>query len=148
MKLSWLHTFMDTFDEFHAFVLGWCEAIYPFKHRIKIPNQVKRIIEGEYWYYTFGLAIGSLTWVGIIISAIMIIKAVIQMNINVIGLIGFTILNIAAWAISYGRLRQKVTDIDDVLSNGLVKKVDGIGTSMARLEGRVNTYIELTEGRN
>ena len=70
------------------------------------------------------------------------------MSMNVIGLIGFTILNIAAWAISYGRLRQQVTNVDDVLNNGLVAKVDKLGTSMARLEGRVNTYIELTEGRN
>ena len=66
---------------------------------------------------------------------------------DVIGLIAFTVLNISAWAISYGKLRQKVNDMDDVLSNGLVTKVDNIGTAMAGLTGRVNTYIELTGGR-
>ena len=70
------------------------------------------------------------------------------MSINAIGLIGFTIINIAAWAISYGRLRQQVTNIDKVLNNGLITKVDNIGTAMANLEGRVNTYIELTKSRS
>lgn len=66
---------------------------------------------------------------------------------DVIGLIAFTVLNISAWAVSYGKLRQKVNDMDAVLADGLVTKVDNIGTAMASLESRVNTYIELTGGR-
>jgi len=58
-----------------------------------------------------------------------------------------TLGNIAGWGISYGKLKQKVDSMNDILDNGLVKKVDGMNTTVARLESRVNTFIEL-RGRN
>lgn len=60
-----------------------------------------------------------------------------------LALITITLVNIAGWGISYGKLKQKVKDLDDILNNGLVKKVDDMNTTVASLESRVNTFIEL-----
>lgn len=60
-----------------------------------------------------------------------------------LALITITLVNFAGWGISYGKLKQKVDSMNDVLNNGLVKKVDDMNTTMASLESRVNTFIEL-----
>ena len=62
-----------------------------------------------------------------------------------IALVAITVVNIGGWAISYGKLKQKVDGMNDILNNGLVKKVDDMSTTMAKMEGRFNTYIELKE---
>jgi len=62
-----------------------------------------------------------------------------------LALIAITVVNIGGWAISYGTLKQKVKSMNDILNNGLVKKVDDMNTTMAKMEGRLNTYIELKE---
>ena len=33
------------------------------KPNLLIPARVERMLEAEYWYYRFGMAIGFLTWV-------------------------------------------------------------------------------------
>lgn len=67
------------------------------------------------------------------------------MNAPWIAVIVITLVNIGGWAISYGKLKQKVDSMNDILSNGLVKKVDDMNTTMAKMESRFNTYIELKE---
>jgi len=67
------------------------------------------------------------------------------MDGSIVALIIITIANIGGWAISYGKLKQKVSDMDDLLNNGLIKKVDNMSNTMAGMEGRLNTYIELKE---
>lgn len=67
------------------------------------------------------------------------------MEAHWLALIAITLANIIGWGISYGKLKQKVSDINDILDNGLVKKVDGMNTTLAKMEGRLNTYIELKE---
>ena len=67
------------------------------------------------------------------------------MDGNMVALIVVTLANICGWAISYGKLRQKVNDMDDILKNGLIKKVDGMSNVVASLDSRLNTYIELKE---
>lgn len=59
------NTFMDTMEEWHAFVLGWCTAVYPFKTDYLKVTRAKEVIEDEPWYFGFGLTIGIFTWVGI-----------------------------------------------------------------------------------
>jgi len=62
MKLTW--------DEWHSFVIGWCEAI-SFGRRIhKMPMEYDNPLTNEYHYYLFGLAIGVFTWLVIIIGGI------------------------------------------------------------------------------
>jgi len=67
------------------------------------------------------------------------------MDGNIVALVVITVVNIAGWGISWGKMKQKVDSIDDILNDGLVKKVDDINTTIASLESRVNTYIELKE---
>jgi len=67
------------------------------------------------------------------------------MNAAWIAVAVITLVNIGGWAISYGKLKQKVDTLNDILNNGLVKKVDDISTTTAKMEGRLNTYIELKE---
>jgi len=67
------------------------------------------------------------------------------MDGNMVALVVVTVANIAGWGISYGKMKQKVDSMNDILDNGLVKKVDVMSNAMASLESRVNTYIELKE---
>lgn len=56
-------TFLNTWDEWHAFVIGWCEVIYPFRSSRRY--YLSTILLTEYHYYVFGRAIGMLTWLAI-----------------------------------------------------------------------------------
>jgi len=67
------------------------------------------------------------------------------MDGSMIALIVVTVVNICGWAISYGKLKQKVSDMDNILNNGLIKKVDNMSNTMSGMESRLNTYIELKE---
>lgn len=62
--------FCNTAHEFHALIMGWGEAIYPREPRFKMGMESKNPVDGEYWYYTTGLALGVFTWVGIVIGCI------------------------------------------------------------------------------
>ena len=64
MKLN-IKTFMDTWDEWHSFVVGWTEAVSPLLWFKDKPDHVKRMISSEWWYYCFGLVMGLFTWLGI-----------------------------------------------------------------------------------
>ena len=62
--------FLNTYDEWHALVIGWAEAVYPREPRFKMGLETKNPVDGEYWYYTFGLALGALTWVGVVVGCV------------------------------------------------------------------------------
>lgn len=62
--------FLSTSEEWHALVIGWSEAIYPREPRFKIGLEIKNPVKDEYWYYSFGLALGALTWAGIVVGCI------------------------------------------------------------------------------
>jgi len=73
MKIIPLREFLSTADEIHSFVIGWCEAMYPLYPISVRPIHVNKMIDSEFWYYTFGLALGALTWAGIVIGTIFLI---------------------------------------------------------------------------
>lgn len=77
MKIIPLREFLSTADEIHSFIIGWCEAIYPLQPIKSKPAHVNKMIDSEYHYYSFGLALGTLTWVGIIIGAISLISIIL-----------------------------------------------------------------------
>jgi len=60
-----------------------------------------------------------------------------------------TVVNVAGWAYgrsyNYGKLWQKVNQHDKVLSDGLPGKVDEMSDRLAKLEGTVSTYIDITK---
>jgi len=73
-----------------------------------------------------------------------------------IALGGVTLLNVFGWVYTkvytYGGLTQKVKNLEGKVDDGLVEKVDGlvgkvseVSVNLAKLEGTVHTYIELTK---
>jgi len=60
-----------------------------------------------------------------------------------------TVINVGGWAYTkvygYGKLEQKVKNLDCILNDGLVKEVSDMKTCLAKMEGTLNTYIELTK---
>ena len=47
-------TFLSTHEEWHAFVIGFCEVLCPWPPR--------HSINSEYHYYVFGRAMGVIAW--------------------------------------------------------------------------------------
>jgi len=68
-------------------------------------------------------------------------------------LLAVTIVNVAGWAYiksvssskSYGKLEQKVNDLDEIVKDGLMTKMNEVSEKVSRLEGTVNTYIKIKE---
>jgi len=60
-----------------------------------------------------------------------------------------TAVNVGGWvygrSYNYGKLWQKVNSHDKVLSDGLPDKVDEVSDRLAKLEGTVSTYIDITK---
>lgn len=60
-----------------------------------------------------------------------------------------TVVNIGGWAYTkifgYGKLKQTVESHDCILNDGLVQEVSGMKTCLAKMEGTLSTYIELTK---
>jgi len=55
--------FLDTHQEWHAFVIGFCEVICPWPPRHKsMHKELRKQIAFEYHYYMFGRAIGVIAW--------------------------------------------------------------------------------------
>jgi len=56
-------TFLSTHEEWHAFVIGFCEVLCPWPPRHKsIHKELRKQIASEYHYYMFGRAIGVTAW--------------------------------------------------------------------------------------
>jgi hypothetical protein len=60
-----LSTFMDTPQEWHAFVVGFCEVICPWPPLHKASQKNEKDIAAEYHYYVLGRALGILAWLTI-----------------------------------------------------------------------------------
>ena len=65
-------TFLNTEVEWHSFVLGWSEIICPWHPYF--PLDAQSCVEDEPHYYTFGRAVGMLTWVGIISLLVLLLR--------------------------------------------------------------------------
>ena len=58
-----LKTFINTPDEWHAFVIGFSEVLCPWPaNRRHCEERSDVAISEEYHYYLFGRAIGVLAW--------------------------------------------------------------------------------------
>lgn len=69
--LSDLSGFMDTYQEWHAFVHGWSEIMCPwrpFRHTMK--QEIADEVSGEFHYYMFGRAVGFFCLVGFIVVVV------------------------------------------------------------------------------
>jgi hypothetical protein len=61
MKINF-RTFLDTADEWHAFVIGWSEVICPWKPHFPMPIDHHNPLVSEYHYYIAGRAFAVITW--------------------------------------------------------------------------------------
>lgn len=58
--------FMNTYQEWHAFVEGLCEVVCPWKARYEPSEELLNDLKREHHYYQAGRAVGVFVWVGII----------------------------------------------------------------------------------
>jgi len=54
--------FLDTQQEWHAFVEGLCEVLCPWPARHKISRKLSNDLRGDHHYYMFGRALGVIAW--------------------------------------------------------------------------------------
>jgi hypothetical protein len=61
-------TFLDTADECHALVIGFCEVIAPWHpNYYTIDAELNHALSAEHHYYMFGRALGIIGWLCIVI---------------------------------------------------------------------------------
>ena len=60
-----LRNFLDTYQEWHALVVGFCEVMCPWPAWHGPSPENKKDIEDEYHYYIWGRALGILGWLAI-----------------------------------------------------------------------------------
>ena len=61
-----LNNFLDTPEEWHALVIGFCEVLCLGTHKQPMPSKELEYIKGEWHYYMFGRALGVLCWIGFV----------------------------------------------------------------------------------
>jgi len=57
--------FIDTHQEWHALVVGFCEVMCPWPPRHKPSPENEKDIADEYHYYMWGRSLGILGWLTI-----------------------------------------------------------------------------------
>ena len=67
-----LRNFFDIYQEWHAFVEGFCEVLCPWPARYQPSEELLKDLKGEHHYYVFGRASGVIAWllIAIIIKAV------------------------------------------------------------------------------
>jgi len=53
-------TFLSTHEEWHVFVIGFCEVLCPWPPRCHCERS--EAISADYHYYMFGRALGVIAW--------------------------------------------------------------------------------------
>ena len=54
--------FLDCYQEWHAFVIGFSEVLCPWRPRQRPSAVVDGILDQEYHYYLAGRAVGVIAW--------------------------------------------------------------------------------------
>ncbi len=79
---KWLYTFMNTPEEWHAFVEGFSESFCFWKARIEPSEELLNDIKNDHHYYVFGRVVGFIaliaTGFGILKGAKTIMETKIQ----------------------------------------------------------------------
>jgi len=67
-----LSAFLDCYQEWHAFVEGFFEALCPWPARHQLSGELLTDLRGDHHYYMFGRAMGVIAWliIAIIIKAV------------------------------------------------------------------------------
>jgi hypothetical protein len=54
--------FLDVYQEWHAFVEGFCEVLCPWPARYQPSGELLNDLKGDHHYYVFGRAMGVIAW--------------------------------------------------------------------------------------
>jgi len=54
--------FLDTPEEWHALVNGFCEVLCPWPSRYRPSGELLNDLKGDHHYYVFGRAMGVIAW--------------------------------------------------------------------------------------
>ena len=54
--------FLDCYQEWHAFVEGFCEVLCPWPARYGLSGQLLDDLKKDHHYYAFGRALGVIAW--------------------------------------------------------------------------------------
>jgi hypothetical protein len=54
--------FLDCYQEWHAFVEGFCEVLCPWPARQQLSGELLTDLRGDHHYYAFGRAVGVIAW--------------------------------------------------------------------------------------
>ena len=57
-----IHAFLDTYQEWHAFVEGFCEVLCPWPARYNPSGELLNDLRGDHHYYMFGRTMGVIAW--------------------------------------------------------------------------------------
>lgn len=57
-----LRNFFDIYQEWHAFVEGFCEVLCPWPARYEPSGELLDELRAEHHYYVFGRASGIIAW--------------------------------------------------------------------------------------
>ena len=63
-----MKTFLNTWDERHALLVGIFELLPPWPPRHPMPDSCKKMLDKEWWYYTGGRTLAVFAWLGVIIG--------------------------------------------------------------------------------
>jgi hypothetical protein len=55
-------TFMDVYQEWHAFVEGFCEVLCPWPAKHQPSEELLNDLKGDHHYYVLGRALGVIAW--------------------------------------------------------------------------------------
>ena len=72
---NWLNlrNFMDTYQEWHAFVEGFSESFCFWKARYEPSEELLKDLKGEHHYYVFGRTVGFLALVSFLTGIIKVL---------------------------------------------------------------------------
>ena len=57
-----LSAFLDSYQEWHALVEGFCEVLCPWPARHRLSGQLLEDLKKDHHYYVFGRALGVIAW--------------------------------------------------------------------------------------
>jgi hypothetical protein len=60
-----INNFLNTYQEWHALVVGFSEVLCPWPARHKPSQENRKDIEDEYHYYMWGRTLGISAWLAI-----------------------------------------------------------------------------------
>jgi hypothetical protein len=72
---KWLYTFLNTPQEWHTFVEGFCETFCFWRANYDPSEGLLEALKSEHHYYAFGRVVGFISLVGFILLIIKVFRS-------------------------------------------------------------------------